>query len=133
MEREQQQRENGGGDQAEAKAMSADWRNTPPLLSVHTIVSGASRSARRVNLTTGSRLMPEVHSNRATSCVAVGDHDVLDEVRRDRVAVAGAEEAGVHRMAHDGVHRDDLALPDPGGNPDAGLADRALISRTRSG
>ena len=55
------------GAQAEANAMVAVCWNTPPLLSVHTIVSGPSRSARRVKLMTGSRLIPEVQWNRATS------------------------------------------------------------------
>jgi hypothetical protein len=53
--------------QAAVKAMLTDCLKEPPLLSVQAIVSGASLSALRVKLTTGSRLMPEVHSNRAIS------------------------------------------------------------------
>lgn len=54
-------------DQAETKLMWTDCLKMAPLLSDQTMVSGASLSALRVKLTTGSRLMPEVHSNRATS------------------------------------------------------------------
>ena len=53
--------------QVEMKLMLTDCLKEAPLLSDHTIVSGASLSAFRVKLTTGSRLIPEVHSNRATS------------------------------------------------------------------
>ena len=53
--------------QAAAKLMLTDCLKEAPLLSVQTMVSGPSRSAVRVKLTTGSRLMPEVHSKRATS------------------------------------------------------------------
>ena len=64
-EEDERQRERS---QAEANLMSADCLKTPPLLSVQTMVRGASRSARRVKLTMGSRLMPEVQVNRAISC-----------------------------------------------------------------
>jgi len=53
--------------QAAMKLMLTDCLKEAPLLSDHTMVSGASLSAFRVKLTTGSRLTPEVHSNRATS------------------------------------------------------------------
>ena len=53
--------------QAETKPMLTDCLKVAPLLSIHTIVSGASRSALSVKLTTGSRLTPDVHSKRATS------------------------------------------------------------------
>ena len=53
--------------QAEMKLMLTDCLKEAPLLSDQTMVSGASLSAFRVKLTTGSRLIPEVHSNRATS------------------------------------------------------------------
>jgi hypothetical protein len=56
--------------QTEAKLILTDCLNERPLLSVHTIVSGASLSALSVKLTTGSRLIPEVHSKRATSSPA---------------------------------------------------------------
>src|SRR5918992_677380 len=67
--RESEGRENGAmdADQAEAKLMLIDCLKVAPLLSVQVMVSGASRSAFRVKLPTGSRLMPEVQSNRATS------------------------------------------------------------------
>lgn len=53
--------------QAEPKLMLIDCLKVAPLLSDHTMLRGASLSALRVKLTTGSRLIPEVHSNRATS------------------------------------------------------------------
>ncbi len=53
--------EEGRRDQAEANAMLAVCLKTPPLLSVHTMDNGASRSALRVKLMMGSRLTPEVH------------------------------------------------------------------------
>ena len=59
---------NGGEGQAEPKLMWIDCLKLAPLLSDQTMVSGASLSALRVKLTTGSRLIPEVHSKRATSC-----------------------------------------------------------------
>lgn len=56
-----------GTIQEGTKLMLIDCLKVAPLLSLQTIVSGASRSAFRVKLTTGSLLMPDVHSNRATS------------------------------------------------------------------
>jgi hypothetical protein len=53
--------------QADAKLIATDCLKLAPLLSVQTMVRGASRSAFNVKLTTGSRLIPEVHSKRATS------------------------------------------------------------------
>ena len=53
--------------QAEMKLMLTDCLKEAPLLSDHTMVRGASLSAFNEKLTTGSRLIPEVHSNRATS------------------------------------------------------------------
>src|SRR4249919_1623547 len=43
---------------------------------------------------------------------AIRDHDVFDEIRRDRLAVGRAEEAGIHRVHHDGVHRDEVSAGD---------------------
>lgn len=57
----------GGEGQVEPKLMGIDCLNMAPLLSDQTMLRGASLSALRVKLTTGSRLMPEVHSKRATS------------------------------------------------------------------
>src|SRR5215210_9235406 len=53
--------------QALAKLMLTECLNVAPLLSVQTIVRGASFCALSVKLTTGSRLIPDVQSNRATS------------------------------------------------------------------
>lgn len=66
---EQYENANGKG-QAAPKLMLTDCLNTAPLLSVQTMVSGASLSAFSVKLTSGSRLIPEVHSNRAISWVS---------------------------------------------------------------
>jgi hypothetical protein len=57
----------GARGQAAVKAMLTDCLKEPPLLSVQTMVRGASLSAFSVKLTTGSRLMPEVQANRAIS------------------------------------------------------------------
>src|SRR5437773_11632271 len=51
----------------QTKRMSTACWNTPPLLSFHVNVSGASRSARKENSTNGSRLMPEVQTKCAAS------------------------------------------------------------------
>lgn len=41
--------------------MLTDCLKVAPLLSDHTMVSGASLSTFKLKLTTGSRLIPEVH------------------------------------------------------------------------
>ena len=63
-------------DQAAANLMTADCLNTPPLLSVQVMESGASRSARSVKLTIGSRrdsadaFAETFHDNGPTDMVA---------------------------------------------------------------
>ncbi len=105
------------------KLMLTDCLKEAPLLSDHTMVSGASLSAfsgkayHRVSADSGGPLEP------GDFLVAVGDHDVLDEVRRDRIALGGSEEAGVHRMGNNRIDGDEISPPDLVGDPDPGFAD----------
>src|SRR4029078_10111170 len=55
--------------------------------------------------------------------VAVGNHDVLDEIGRDWIALRGSEEAGIHWMGNNGIDGDEISPSDLVRDPDSGFAD----------